>query len=224
MAKGRKRKAAERKPSGRLRHRTVADKGTNELKAHRLAAGVPVEFVETTSADHPCDLLHRRGLLTDDQRRAGVDLAALYLRLWPEHLTPPWAKWYKPPEKPDGIERARASSSGVAQRLLDERRWAAAVKALGTNRETVIRYAVHCERDWWLRDVIHLCASCAIHPQTRHGKRLKALRDGLSALADMPPVRVSADDTEAAEREAIATSWPRVEVYQGVGTTRLVGA
>lgn len=62
----------------RYRFKDPVDRGTEELRRHRIQASGN----QNVPHDYPLDVLHTKGLITEIQARAGQQLALLRFRAW----------------------------------------------------------------------------------------------------------------------------------------------
>lgn len=190
---GRKRNTGDRRKNGRLIGDRKPDHGHPNVLAKRMKSLGRVDL----SPDFPLSIMLARGLLAHDDGEAkrlhdaGMKFGALYARLFGK----PFAS-----AMDMGVEGLSSRRTPTAtDRLHDRRSYDAAWRALRATgwraHEAVMALAVFLDRPPWF--------AAAIDRRRVGIGWVVAVRSGLHALADLPPVRMTAEEIERAEREAM---------------------
>lgn len=162
-----------RRRAKRYKFKPQVDKGTDELRRHRLeASGDP-----NVAHDYPLDVMHRLGFITESQARAGQELCRLRMRV---HGQPRgWACEVYKRMVAGFYSGSTPTEPGSEQDQRRERAYSdalGALKACGPSAlHVVMRCAVYLELPNWAQRVR------LVSPIIDAEKR--ALLDGLSALA-----------------------------------------
>jgi hypothetical protein len=157
----------------RYKFKPTIDRGTEELRRHRLeASGDP-----NVAHDYPLEVMHRLGIITESQARAGQELCRLRMRVYGQpkgwacevykRLVAGFYAGHTPPEP--GSERDERQE--IAYRHAIE-----ALKLAGsTQLHAVMRCAIWLETPNWVKRV-------RLVSPTTEAERL-AICEGLTALA-----------------------------------------
>jgi hypothetical protein len=187
MARGRKRKTAQRFKSGKIRRRNApesVDRGTPEMQQRRAT----MTGDQALSPDYPLSVLLGRGLINQVQHDAGMRFARLY-----------WTLFGKPFGRSQDYQQPRGAELDAVAELRCRAEYEAAVAALQDLGAVslVTDVAVFLRRGWLLDAILR-----GLNRHRRHQVRLQRIRQALDALASVPPVRLSRELQDRAAREA----------------------